>query len=169
MNFDSKTGLVHEWSLLCRSSAIDKDSGALSLFNVVDRLVVNKEHFEKHFEKQKEAEGESRKGFVIPTEFEIITMWSKSGFEPLSLETKTEIFDPQGDSLLRFSYNIFLKEGRRKRRNRSKVKGFKITGEGLYVINLSIRKDEGEEYRPISRTTLDVMLRDLDKPETLSA
>ncbi len=171
MNVDTKTGLVHEWTLMSRSSSIDKESGMLSLFNVVDRLLVNKEHYEKGLQSQSsEEKGEGPKGFVIPAEFEIISMWSKFGFDPLSLEAKTEILDPHGNSLFRFSYNIFLKEGRRKRRNRSKIKGFKVTGEGLYVINLSVRKDEGEEYRPISRLGIDVLLRTFDgkagqKPE----
>ncbi len=161
MEVDKKTGLVHDWTLMCRSSSIDKDTGMLSLFNIVDRLVVNRDHFEKHLQTQ---EGESeKKDFIIPAEFEIISMWSKSGFEPLSLEAKTEISDAQGNALFRFSYNIYLKEGRKKRRNRSKIKGFKITGEGLYVISLSVRKDEGEDYRHVSRMAIDVLLRTFDK------
>lgn len=161
MNVDTKTGLVHDWTLMCRLSAIDKDTGAMSLFNVVDRLVVNKDNFEKQIQKQEE-EGKP-KGFIIPADFEIISMWSKFGFDSLSLEAKTEIFDAQGESLFRFSYNVYLKEGRQKRRNRSKINGFKVTGQGLYVVNLSVRKDEGEEFRSIARTGVDVLLKEFNK------
>ncbi|MGM0482782.1 MAG: hypothetical protein ACQEP6_02875 [Patescibacteria group bacterium] len=165
MDVDAKTGLVHEWTLICWSSAIDKDSGSLSLFNVIDKLTVNREHFEKHLDEQKEIEENEKKDFIVPAEFEIVTAWSKSTVEPLSLETKTELFDPYGKALFRFSYNISLKEGRNKRRNRSKIKGFKVTGEGVYSVNLSIRKDEGEEYRPVSKANIDVVLRTFGKKE----
>ena len=161
MEVDQKTGLIHDWTLMCRSSSIEKETEMLSLFNVLDRLVINKDHFDKHFKDQENSN--EKKAFIIPAEFEIISMWSKASFEPLSLEVKTEISDPQGISLFRFSYNIFLKEGRRKRRNRSKIKGFKVTGEGLYVINLSVRKDEGEEYRHVARFGIDLLLRAFDK------
>ena len=155
MNIDKKTGLVHEWTIISQSSSIDKESGALSVFNVTDTVKVSKKHFEKHLAENSNNE----KPFVLPAEFEIISMWSKSNLDSLSLEIKNEMFDPYGDSLFHFSYNVFLKEGRRKSRNRSKIKGFKVNGEGLYVINLSVRKDEGEKYRPVTRTMLDVVLK----------
>ena len=154
MNIDKKTGLVHEWTVICRSSSIDKESGALSIFNVADNIKVNKKHFEEHISK----DGEKERPFIIPAEFEIISMWSKSNPDFLSLEVKTEVFDPFSESLFRFSYNVSLKEGRQKSRNRSKIKGFKVTGAGLYTVNLSVRKDEGEEYRSIARTAIDVAL-----------
>ena len=157
MNVDKKTGLIHEWTLICQSTSIDKESGSLSLFNVTDKIRISKEHFEKHIAKDGE------KGFVVPADFEIVSVWSKTNRDPLSLEVKTETVDPYGEPLFRFSYNIFLKEGRQKVRNRSKIKGFKITGAGLYVINLSIRKDEGEEFRPIARVDIEVVLSDLKK------
>lgn len=164
MNIDTKTGLVHEWTVLCRSSAIDKDTGSLSLLDIVDRLVVNKDQFEKHIDKQEKEGVESEKrGFVVPADFEIFTMWSKSNRDTISLEIKTEISDAQGIPLFRFSYNIFMKEGRKKSRNRSKIKGFKITGEGLYIVTLSLRKDEGEEFRPITRTGIDIILKSFDE------
>ena len=162
MNVDKKTGLIHDWTLICRNSAIDKDTGALSIFNIIDKLSVNRKHFEDHFQKK-----DQEKDFIVPADFEIITMWSKKTKDELSLETKTELLDPNGESLFRFSYNIVLKEGKVKRRNRSKIKGFKVTGEGLYTVNISIRKDEGEEYRFLSKVDIDVVLQQFDEKKPL--
>lgn len=157
MNVDNKTGLVHEWTIVCQSTSIDKERGSLSIFNITDKINVSKEHFEKNMAK------EEGRLFVVPADFEIISVWSKSNSEQLSLEIKTEMLDSYGESLFHFSYNIFLREGRQKARNRSKIKGLKVTGAGIYVINLSVRKDEGEEYRSIARTEIDVILSNFEK------
>lgn len=153
MTMDSSTDeiLEHEWTVLCRSSAVDKDSGALSVFNIVNRMTVNRARVDEHMKQTGKDE------FVVPTDFELITLWSKRSEQSVSVEAKTEILDPSGRSMMRFSYNVYLKEGNQRRRNRAKIHGFKITGEGRYRIAISVRKDEGEQYRPVTETSLDVI------------
>src|SRR3989344_8530142 len=89
--------LKHVWSILCRKSIIDIDTNNITLSDVLERIIINVNQEENFKDKTL--------NYSLPIEFEVVSLWFNDlGNKDLKVETKIEIFSPQGKLVTTFSH-----------------------------------------------------------------
>lgn len=151
---DSKkeSGIRHIWSILCQSSAIDRDSNSLSLFHLVEEITITKE-------KGTTAEkAEAQKNFRLPVQLELVSLWDREDAEERSVDAKMQLLDPQGKVLINQTYPLNFEKGKRRLRFRAKMGGLIVSISGEYLFVVSIREGGAKEYRDMAEVPLTVKI-----------
>jgi hypothetical protein len=135
--------IQHAWTVLCRSSAVDRDSNTVSLFEVMEQLVVSETQ---------------RKDYVPISSFQTVSLWYRGEEEiPESGFGRLELLAPDGESRQLTQYPVDLTHHTRLR-HRANLIGlpFPSNGAGRYWLQVSRRSAEAQEWEVVSRLPLQV-------------
>lgn len=141
----------HVWTVLCLSSAIDRDSNALSLLNILETLAYSRD------DNDDEPESEQ---VNVPFEFEIVSLWTRNTFsEPTEGRVQISMINPSGaPPENQFEYEVNLVDHVRLR-YRVRVAGITITGPGRYEIRVNQWSDELDDWQHVTDVPLDISYR----------
>lgn len=134
-NIAPKT-VQHLWSIVCSNSVVDAESNNISLNNILEEIQVS--HGKSTLE-----ESVSRKGIIVPINFEVVSLWKKLIDKNNDLNTNTEVrvIDPNGNLLAQFPYKLEIKKGLERLRTRLKFNGLKVTIPGEYTFKINIEEN----------------------------
>ncbi|MBI2611227.1 hypothetical protein HYW54_00585 [Candidatus Gottesmanbacteria bacterium] len=140
----------HIWSILCRSSQIDKETNNLSIINVFEQLGITLD--QKDHEKKIATVN-------IPIDYEIVSLWVKDTHgKKEKAEIILEIVDPKGKILKSFMQTGEMPETMRRLRTRFRIQGLGITLPGIYIFVIKIKEDGKRDFRIASEVPLEVQL-----------
>lgn len=149
--------MIPVWTILCRSSSIDRNSNRLSLFDVVDELEIS-------------VSGASEGVIPAPVDLELVTLWRREHLtEPEELTYRIEIRGPGELRARSHTLEVDLTEFLR---SRAVVKipsiPVPLTSHGLETYWLVIQVEDGDgAWQQLSELPLDLTLRVLtDSPDS---
>ena len=139
--------IKHIWSLVCTSTAVDKISNNISLFNVIEQLniLIVKEDLVKIGQK------------TIPINFEIVNQ-----FEILSkvnnFEVRFDFLDPAGVCLMKTEHKLEIPNNSNTKNIRLIVKTNKIniTSAGKYNISVNVKEPNKKDFIEVYKIPLTV-------------
>jgi hypothetical protein len=147
--------MKHIWSVLCRTSSIDRETNLLSLFEVVEGIDVFPQ----------ESEISKIKGF--PFHMTVVSMWWRSdlaigelGYECL------ELIAPNGDRVTALEspeLEIDLQTAKRSR-IRFNINGFPYVGDGIYTFVVKYREADEQEWRQVDTVPIEINVKPLNEP-----
>ena len=124
------------WAILCERVTIDRETNNLSLINVIEEVAVPAQP------PQDLSEAISQS--VIPANFELVTLWSRSNPEyPERWIGRVRIVVPDGPESITQEHEIDLTQFLRLR-SRLKLPGIPAGGEGLYLFRIEGKPIGGE-------------------------
>jgi hypothetical protein len=147
----------HIWTVFCSSSAIDRDTNQVSLFDIIERIRVD-------------LVGPPPSGdkIVIPSRCQVVTLWTRGQqSEPDSGASRLRLIAPGGQELLKSENEVDLTEYSL-RRVRINLAGLPFVGNGQYrfVIDLSV-EDEWKVVAEVPvQLEVDTKLPAADSAET---
>ncbi len=122
--------IKHIWSVLCRSSALDKDSNVLSLFDVLEQI--------------KLLEPLSEPG-QVPISMHLVTLWARENMgEPTTGRARVSLLAPGDENPVGtpVEYQVDLTTFRRLR-NRVTFSSFPIVRAGVYEFVVEVNRNGG--------------------------
>lgn len=140
--------IKHIWSVLCRSSVIDKETNNISLYHVLEQLGVD-------IKINKTADY-----INIPIEYEIVSLWLKTDHKKsLKADVKIEMVDPEKNINKTFNQIISMPSAMKRLRSRLKVSGLTLSIPGEYFFKIKIKEEGQDNYRAVAELPLEVNLR----------
>ena len=135
-------------SVLCRTSAVDKDSNLASLFDIIEEITITSN--------LKVGGNELDNGNILNIPFEVFTLWEREGDvkEKVSSEIKISVVDPQGKERERALIPLDFESGKKRMRVRVKVPVFEFFGYGIYIFKFYIK--EKEKFNLKQETSIEV-------------
>lgn len=132
--------IKHIWSVLCRSSAIDKDGNNLSLFDVFEQLTI--------------LEPITQPG-EAPIPFQLVTLWARADLAtPVKTTSRVRVLLPGGDEASKpVQLEVDLTAFRRLRQ-RVTFGSLPIRAAGVYEFIVEFR--EHDEWREAARIPLEL-------------
>ncbi len=122
-------------TMLCSSSAVDKDSNSLSLFNMIEEITVD---FKT--ENNQPINFTQKKGVPIP--FELVSIWNRPDDSPeVSTEIKMVLHDPDGEIMQESVSPLEIKNPHHRMRIRVKGNGLNVTKQGKYYFSILFKND----------------------------
>jgi len=136
------------WAILCERSVVDGDTNNLSLFNVIEEVIVASTPPQAPPAGESLSEGVSEPGprylGLAAGSFELVTLWARSTQEaPERGCGRVRLIFPAGESHLGPEYEVDLTRYLRLR-HRMRISGLPIRGEGNYRFVTDGRGDSGE-------------------------
>jgi hypothetical protein len=141
-----------EWTIIAQSHAVDRASNALSIFNILETINVPAA--------APDPSSGTQAGLPLP--FSVIQLWSR-GIEsgPEQAEARVRIVAPNGTQLVVVPMTVNFAAGPRVRTILN-APAFPYAGLGEYRFETETR--EGEEWKPISVTTIVLAKADPTQP-----
>lgn len=147
----SKNRISNRWAIIAQSSALDKDSNLLSIFDIVEVLTFN-------------MAGEIPENLAFPVKLELISLWEREEIgKPMDLKVKFVLKDPDGKTLNEGEGLIEMAKHHKRNRFRARFLGLPVTKSGIYtyeIISLEPEKTYGVEL--VSSTSFEVQLNKSD-------
>jgi hypothetical protein len=146
----------HIWTVFCSSSAIDRDTNQVSLFDIIERIKVDLIGPPPAGEK-----------IVIPSRCQVVTLWTRAQQgEPDSGTTRLRLIAPGGQELLKSENEVDLTEYAL-RRVRINLAGLPYIGNGQYRFVIDIKfEDEWKVVAEIPvQLDVETKLAAADSPE----
>lgn len=152
MQENKQKSIKHLWSILCQSSSIDAQSNILSLFNVVEQIVVDltPEITDSNAGKERPV--------AVAFRFEIVSLWQKIGEANKNNTVEIEFLDPMGISLMKTDYSLQIPQDKKRIRHSMKVNGLKVTIDGEYTFKIRIKESDQKEFYEVAELSLDVII-----------
>lgn len=142
----------HVWSVVCSHAVIDKESNNVSLHNVIEQLV---------FEKPDIPEDIDPDRVIIPQNFSVVTLWSRTDLEKGVIGYgRVKLYSPTNEMLLssdEFEIDLY---NHRRFRSRGRFPGIVNRGPGKYIISVELRIDEGADWSEVARVPIEVRASD---------
>ena len=126
----------HVWSILAQSSSIDNDTNDLSIFNVLNNIVVY---------------AEVGSEINLPIKFEIISLWEK-GDEEVTEQGNTRLtFNyPDGSKKLMFEEKLDLSKTHF-HRTRVRFLGMVLSKPGKHLILVELKQAESKRWKKVGK------------------
>jgi len=134
----------HVWSVICARSIIDSDSNNISLIDVLEQLTVG-------------PLPEEPGTLVIPVNFEVVTLWSRSNHQGGRWRSRLVMITPQGTNHASAPMDVDLTRFERVR-NRARTMGLQYEGPGRYEFRIELQEDG--EWRQVGTAFFNVILAD---------
>ena len=136
----------HLTTVICESSAVDRDSNKLSIFNVIEEVNVSLDSTQKQLIDLNQKKG-------IPLPFEIVSVWGKlNNADEISTEIKIILHDPDDVVMQELPYKLEIKAVHQRMRIRIKSNGLNITKQGNYYFSILLKS--GNCFEEVSRVPL---------------
>lgn len=135
--------MKHIWSMLCKSSSIDKETNLITLRDCIEQLdiTVPKKAAKK----------------VVPIEFELVHLWSVGEIgEAEKFEVKTELYDPENQRINGFSGFFTFPKNKKRLRTCIQVKGLPFTSVGEYKFKIKLKEENQKQYKEVAEIPLDI-------------
>jgi hypothetical protein len=124
----------HVWTVFCTSSAIDKDTNQVSLFDLIEQIRVQLANAPPAGQKA-----------IVPAHFQVVTLWSRGdGNEAEIAPTRMRLMAPNGEELLRSDVDLSEHQLRRVRLN---LAGMPFVGDGRYHFRVELK--DGDEWQVV--------------------
>jgi len=142
--------IKHIWTVLCRKSILDQESNNISLLDVVERLQVKLSI---------KREGQKPDGFVISTEFEIVSFWIRDKIDKEEkIQISIETLDSEDNKLGEFTRDLTFSPKMKKMRLRVKMLNIKLTESGLYHFRIKSKASKQAKWKTEAEIPLEVEL-----------
>ena len=142
--------LTHVWSVLCRSSSVDRDSNNISLYEVFEELTVDI-GVKKGAQEPKE--------FNIPVEYEVVSLWTKDNTNKhVKAEVKIEVVNPADKKNKEFINSFEMPEKMKRMRYRLRIRGLGISSPGYYKFFVYVKEAGEESFRKVAELPLQINL-----------
>lgn len=149
----NKKNIQHAWTILSSGVSIDQDSNNLTLFNLIDQVVIPKSHLIE----MPLVGGEKKP--AIPVAFVVVTQWRKlKDGAAVKGEAMVELIDPSGVSRQKAYYSMSFSEKVERFRSRVQWNGVRVTTSGNYTFRVSLKEEEQKEFEPVGEAYLKVEL-----------
>ncbi len=126
--------IKHIWSILAQSSSIDNDTNDLSIFNILNNLVVF---------------AEAGSEINLPIKFEIVSLWERSEDEvPEHANSRIMFIDPNGSSKLMFKNTLEISKTHFLR-TRVRFPGMTLFHPGRYRIKIELKEAENKRWKKV--------------------
>ncbi|HXK11463.1 MAG TPA: hypothetical protein VMT70_17595 [Vicinamibacteria bacterium] len=138
--------IQHVWTVFCSSSAIDRDTNQVSLFDLVERIGV-------------EGVGPAPPGqkAIIPARFQLVTLWTRGDAnEGETGATRMRLLAPNGEELLKSEGDVNLRE-HQSRRVRINIGGLPFVENGRYHFRVELR--DGDGWRVVGDVPVQIDVR----------
>jgi len=146
----------HNWTVVCSHSTIDADTNNISLIEVLEQLSIKGPPFTD--------DGEP----VIPIEFDVVTLWSRSNLDQLCQgQARLQLLAPSGVSLMEKEYPINLSSHSRMR-SRTRFAGFPLKGSGLYQFQVQFREEDEGDWQDAASVLLQISIETPSNGESQS-
>jgi hypothetical protein len=130
----------HIWSLLCRSSVIDKDSNALSIFDTFEELTILQPVDEPG---------------IVPFSFQLVTLWARAdGSKPVKGRARMVTVNPGQDEGAPTLIQIDLTQHTRLRQ-RVTFGALKVKAAGVKEFRLDLENEDGT-WQTVARIPLEI-------------
>ena len=114
--------MQHIWTILCQITSEDKQSGAFSIINVLDRIQITSDPNLVAVD-----------DIVIPINFHLVSMWWREESEQCDeVLVKIKLYSPDKEDLGDLNISFSLSESLFSRVNVN-IKGFPYKGDGIYI------------------------------------
>ena len=144
--FRSKRSLGHVWTLFCEGSSVDKQKNNLTVFNVIDQLVIETSSKDKQL--------------IAPVDIQIITLWKRDGTQgTANVDVEMDVLDPKGKLLNTIGYKVEMPEKIRRNRSIGSIPGMKVTESGDYKFVIRIREGKHQPFKQIAEASLDITVK----------
>lgn len=141
--------IQHVWSVLCKHSVIDKDTNNISMFDILEQLIINNGSGIKS----------NKTGVIIPIEYEIINFWTTDKKDVDNKSTmRVDIYNPEGKKEKTFEQKLEIPKGNRRLRTRLQINGFLVKIPGIYVFEVSYLQHD--KYKKVAALPLEIILKD---------
>ena len=137
----------HLWSVLCTSSAIDRDTNKLSLFEVAEQMTL--------------LEPFSEPG-LLPVNLHLVTLWSRENIElPEKATVRVRLITPAGDYAGNANeYQVDLTTFHRLRQ-RLVFRMFPLQAIGVHEFQIEVR-DDADQWREVAKVPLEINVKLVD-------
>lgn len=138
--------IEHVWTVLCRTSSIDRETNNISLFEVIEQI-------------QLAPIGQTPERAVAPIQLQIVSLWCRSDLErPSRGQARVAIRVPGGVESGTAIHELDLSQFRRLR-TRSMLDRIPIAGSGLYRFIVQLRQDGQDEWSEVANMPLEITIQ----------
>lgn len=136
--------LTYEWGVICKSSVTDQQSNALSIFNIIEEIVLPSEIFE--------AQKKSEKTIIMQPSYEVITYWRRKihmdvAESEINAEIKLTTIGTGEENLQEILAPLILPKKMQNIRFKFIVPGLVINQPGIYVKRIEIKFPEDKKFK----------------------
>ena len=140
------TMIKNDWSILCKSTSIDKDTNSISLFNVIEEVNIVGPPLPNDLKKDEDV--------LLPLSFEIVSLWSRVDKDkPIQSQAIIVTKTPYGKEYKGKPIPIDL-SGFLRTRTRIKHSGIPFKKSGVYNFSIRIKKGETKQFIEVSNIQL---------------
>ncbi len=145
--------IQHVWSILASGVSVDQESNNLSLFNVIDQIVIPKNQLVE----MPIVTGEKKP--AIPIGFVVVSQWRKLQ-ENIDVkgDARIELLDPSGTMRQKAEFTINLPGKIERFRSRVQWGGIRVTTSGTYIFKISLKEEGQDEFVPVGEAYLKIQI-----------
>jgi len=147
--------LKNIWTIICKSSLVDKDNNSLSLSEILEKIKIDVGVTKK-----------TDKSISIPLDFQIVSFWVNSDGKERKEVVKIEMVDPNNKNLFEKELEISFKKGMRRMRFRALFHNFLVTVSGDYLVNVYLKDKSKKRFVQTSSTPIEVIATKTIVPQT---
>ena len=148
-----KKNIQHVWTILSSGVSVDQDSNNLTLFNIIDQIVIPRNQLVE----MTIATGEKKP--AAPVGFVLVSQWRKlQDNTDANGEVKVELLDPDGIMRQGAEYQINLPGKIERFRSRVQWGGVRVTTSGMYTFKISLKEEGQDEFVPVGEAYLKIQI-----------
>lgn len=134
--------IEHRWSILCKSTSVDRDTNEMSLLGLVDEINVDA----KMSDQQKEVFAQEG-SITVQMGLIMVSLWERiekvDNREAASASIEMALLDPSGEELKKpIQYTIEIPKDKVRLRQRTKIENMSVSKSGFYKIVLYKKEDK---------------------------
>lgn len=143
----------HEWSVLCSSAVLDKDTNNLSLINLIEQISLD-------VELKEENQWDENKGDAFPLNMVIVSRLRKvvDDQDLVKGNIKVDFISPNKETISSFEQGFELGQGIDNMRMRFGIGGLVLKTSGIYYFVVNLSEGEGNKYKKVYSLPLKVTL-----------
>src|SRR3989344_280522 len=140
--------ITNIFSLLCRSSSIDRDTNSASILEIIEEITITSDPFVK-------SDGNRQNNF-IPLPFELFTLWERGIVvnEETICKVKISIINPQKIEKEQITVPLKFESGKKRVRLRIKSPGINFSGYGTHSFRIYL--EVGGKFVTVKEIPLEI-------------
>jgi len=140
--------MKHVWSILCTKSIIDNATNNISLFDIVEKLVITLKPQEKQVARSKP--------ITLPVSFEIVSLLTKKQQKQSEkAELIIELLNPKKKKIIEHKKKIEIPKDFNRIRVRGKINALTVEENGTYLFVIKL-KEEKQIVKKVAEIPLEI-------------
>ena len=140
--------MKHVWSILCTKSIIDNTTNNISLFDIVEKLVITLKPQEKQVARSKP--------ITLPVSFEIVSLLTKKQQKQSEkAELIIELLNPKKKKIIEHNKKIEIPKNFNRIRVRGKINALTVEENGTYLFVIKL-KEEKQIVKKVAEIPLEI-------------